>query len=67
MTSTPTRDAISLVEATIACLARTGSRDAARGAIAIEETNRATRRIEQAGFLMFSAFLKKDFQAVSIN
>src|SRR5712692_9192636 len=57
MISTPTRDAISLVEATIPCRARAGSRDAACGVIAIEMMNRKIRTIAKICFFILPSEL----------
>src|SRR6185503_7739667 len=56
MISTPTREAISLVEATIPCRARAGSRDAARGAIDMDAANNAMRRTALAFFFIVFTF-----------
>jgi hypothetical protein len=56
MISTPTREAISLVEATIPWRARAGSRDAARGAVDMDEANNAMRRTAHAFFFIVFTF-----------
>jgi len=52
MMSTPTREASSLVEATIPCRAWTGSRDAAREGTGIDAAIKKIKRIEQARFII---------------
>src|SRR6266705_4479618 len=58
MISTPTREAISLVEATIPCRARAGSRDAACCVIGTDATNRRINITAQARFFIFSPYRK---------
>src|SRR5262249_44439085 len=59
ITSAPTRDAISLVDATIPWAARTGSRDAARGASGNDVTNNRTDTASvNAGFFIDHLFIE---------
>src|SRR5687768_13980634 len=57
MISTPTRDAISLVEATIACRALTGFGEAARGVIGVPIINTMSSRIESRFIMNISSRL----------
>src|SRR2546426_10374784 len=52
MTSTPTREAISLVEATIPCRARAGSRDAPGELKDSDQIKTTTRRTAQVRFVI---------------